>query len=221
MKKYALSALVFDFDIYPRGSVDSQHASEIAAAIEAGAAMPPLIIDQKSKRVVDGFHRGRSYRKLYGEEYQVNCVEKSYKNDAAMFIDAMKYNASHGRALTQHDKAHCLLIAERFSIAPEIVSESLNITPTRIGELRAHRIGSSGGRPLALKRTMQHMAGKELTAGQAGANERSSGMNQLFYVNQIIDLIENDLLDLANEELMRGLDRLATLLDNLRKKRAA
>ena len=37
MKKYAISELVFDFDLYPRGSVDSHHVGEIAAAIEAGS----------------------------------------------------------------------------------------------------------------------------------------------------------------------------------------
>jgi len=221
VKKYPLSALVFDFEIYPRGSVDSQHAAEIAAALEAGVTLPPFVIDVKSKRVVDGFHRGRAYRKLYGEDHKVDCVEKTYKNDAAIFIDAMKYNASHGRALTQHDKAHCLLLAENFSISAEIVAESLNLTAGRIGELRSSRIGSSAGHPVALKRTIQHMAGKDLTPAQAEANERSSGMNAAFYANQLIDLIENDLLDMSNQELLRRLERLAVLLRDIGKKRAA
>jgi ParB-like nuclease domain len=221
MKKHSISALVFDYDLYPRGSVDSQHASEIAASMEAGVSMPPIIIDAKSKRVIDGFHRGKAYRRLHGESYEVDCIEKHYKTEAEMFLDAMRYNASHGRALTQHDKAHCLLLAEKFSIEPDAVSKALNLTPDRMGQLRSTRIGSASGQPIALKRTIQHMAGKELTPGQAAANDRSSGMQQLFYANQLIDLIENDLVDTSNSDLIEGLRRLSELLNEFSKKKAA
>jgi len=59
------------------------------------------------------------------------------------------------------------------------------------------------------------MAGKELTPEQAEANRRLSGMEQLFYVNQLILLIENDLLDRSNEKLLAGLARLRELLDGV------
>lgn len=221
MKNHPLSALIFDFTIYPRGSVDSHHVSEISVAIEAHAPMPPLVIDAKSKRVVDGFHRGRAYRQLFGEEHSVECVEKRYASDGDMLLDAMRYNASHGRALTQHDKAHCLLLADRFSIAHESVLQALNLTPERMGELRTGRIGSAGGRPIALKHTIQHMSGRELTKAQTAANEKLGGMNQMFYVNQLIMLVENDLLDRSNGNLMDAVRRLDELLHSALRTKAA
>jgi ParB-like chromosome segregation protein Spo0J len=221
MKKYALSELVFDFDIYPRGDVDSHHVGEIASAIEAGQAMPPIVIDLKSKRIADGFHRCRAYRRLYGEAHQIDCIEKDYKNDKELFLDSMRYNASHGRALTQHDKVHCLLLAEKLKVSSALVAQALNITTDRVGELRTDRVGRIGSTPVALKQTIRHMSGKRLTQEQVTANDKLSGMNQLFYVNQIITLIESDLIDTSNADLQQGLTKLHGLLGGLVKRKAA
>lgn len=221
MKKYALSELVLDFDLYPRGSVDMHHAGEIADAIQAGAAIPPIVIDKKSKRVADGFHRWKAYRRLFGEDHKVDCVEKDYKDDAELFVDAMRFNASHGRALTIHDKTHCLILAEKLGIGPDLVTGALNITTARIGQLRTERIGKIGPANVALKQTIRHMAGKSLTVKQGEANDKLSGMNQMFYVNQLITLIENDLIDEANVDLADGLRRLRKLLDRFERVQAA
>ncbi len=221
MKKHPLSALVFDFTLFPRGSIDSHHVGEIESAIRAGSSMPPLVIDKSSKRVADGFHRSKALIRIYGEDYEVECIEKTYKTDADLFLDAMRYNASHGRALSQHDKAHCLLLAEKLAIDAVAVSQALNLTSERMGELRSSRIGTISGRPIALKQTIRHMAGKELTSNQSAANDKLSGMNQMFYANQIITLIENDLLDLSNVELMQTLEKLERLLQSVCRTKAA
>lgn len=54
------------------------------------------MIEKKSKRIVDGFHRHRVYSRLYGVDHEVEVVEKTYKNDAALFLDAARYNSAHG-----------------------------------------------------------------------------------------------------------------------------
>ena len=68
-----------------------------------------------------------------------------------------------------------------------------------------------------MKQTIRHMAGKNLNEGQVTANDKLSGMNQLFYVNQLITLIENDLIDYSNEDLIEGLTKLQDLISGLRK----
>lgn len=221
MTKHPISALVFDFTLYPRGSLDSHHVTEISQAILAGVTMPPIVIDAKSKRVIDGFHRGHGLKRLYGESYETECVEKRYKNEAAMFVDAMRYNASHGRALSAHDKAHCLLLAEKLSIDMATVGSALNLTPERIGEIRASKIGTVQGQSIALKNTIRHMAGEQLSNAQSAANDKLGGMNQLFYVNQLVTLLQNGLIDTANEDLQRGLLRLLDLLNEFARAKAA
>ena len=221
MKKYQLSELVLDFEIYPRGSVDSHHVGEIAEAIRAGSAMPPIVIEKKSKRIVDGFHRMKAFTRVFDEAHEVDCIEKEYKNEKELFLDSMRYNAAHGRALTQHDKVHCLLLADKLKISPTQVAEALRITTDRIGQLRMSRIGTASGRLIALKQTIRHMGGKDLTPGQVEANNKLGGMNTLFYVNQLITLIENDLIDSENEDLANGLERLHGLLGGFVKRKAA
>jgi hypothetical protein len=220
MKTYKLSELILDFDLYPRGKVDSQHATNMVISLEAGAELPPLVIEKKTKRIVDGFHRWRAYKQIYDLNFEVTCIEKTYKDDGDLFLDAMRYNSSHGRALTPHDMTGCIIKAKKFKLSDHLVGEALHLTTEKINGLRGARIGSVSGRPIALKHTIQHMAGKKLTKKQACANKKLSGMEQLFYVNQLVALIENDLIDMSNANLLSGLDKLHGLLEKVSVKAA-
>lgn len=217
-KTVALADLVFDFEMYPRSQVDSQHVGHIAEAIAAGAKLPAIVIDKKTKRIVDGFHRGRAHKRLYGDGAQVEVEEREYKTEAEMFIAAMIFNAAHGRNLTTYDRTHCILRAKRLKIEPEEIASALNVTVERIGELHTTRVGRVKARrngAVPLKRTIAHMAGLALTKDQEAANQKLGGMNQTFYANQLILLIENDLLDTGNEELLGRLRKLQGLLDTV------
>lgn len=216
MRKLKLSELILDFDLYPRSSIDSHHASEMQRSVSAGSELPPIVIDKKSKRVVDGFHRHRVYSRLYGVSHEVEVVEKSYANDAELFLDAARYNSSHGLKMDTHDKSHFVLRAIQLGIDDEAIAGALHVATKYIGELRVGRTATTKeGLTAAIKRTIQHKAGKELSKEQWSANDKLSGMNQVFYVNQIILLIESDLLDETNEELMRRLLVLGGLIDSL------
>ena len=212
MKTYKLSELVLDFNVYPRGKVDSQHVAQFVTSIEAKVELPPIIVEKKSKRIVEGFHRFNAYKRAYDLDYEVTCIEKSYKDDGEFFLAAMQYNASHGRALTPHDQAHCLIMAENFKLSDHLVATALNLTTGRIKGLRSTRIGKIGARPIALKQTIKHLAGRNLSENQEVANRKLGGMNQLFYVNQVVMLIENDLVDMDNNQLMNGFKKLRALL---------
>jgi hypothetical protein len=87
----------------------------------------------------------------------------------------------------------------------------------RDGRVASHMTENRRAEPIALKQTIRHMAGENLTAEQVAANDKLSGMNQMFYVNQLVTLIENALLDTGNAELMARLQHLADLIRRLRK----
>lgn len=211
MKKFKVGELIEDLDVYPRGGVDSQHASYIASALEAGSTVPPLVIEKKTKRIVDGVHRRRAYVSQFGEDYEVECIEKSYVNDGELFADAMRFNSGHGKTLSAADRARCLLLAEKFSLDLNIVGQALHMTATRIGELRATRISFGPHGEQAIKRTISHMAGTTLTPEQAEANEKLSGMSQVFYCNQLIALLQTGLVN-NSSSMDEALRRLHTLI---------
>jgi len=215
MKTMKAAEVVLDFDLYPRNNVDTHNVRCIMEAMLAGVEMPPVIIDRKSKRCADGFHRVKAALKIDANA-DITAIEKTYRTEADLFIDAMRYNASHGARLDPCDRTRCLLIAEKLSIPIDAVAGALHVQADRLGELRATRTATTGGGlEIPLKRTISHMAGRRLTKQQAEVNSRSSGMNQTFYANQIIDLIESKLLNLEDEKLMERLKRLHELLEEL------
>ena len=89
MKKMKAAELVLDFDLYPRNSLDPHNVKNIIEAISSGIELPPVIADRKSKRVIDGFHRVRGNLRLFGDDAEISVIEKDYRNEAAMFLDAM------------------------------------------------------------------------------------------------------------------------------------
>ena len=230
MQTININSLILDFDLYPRRKIDSQHAGYMLDSVEAGIELPPVIVDKISKRVIDGFHRVTAMKRFYKinkkEKPVINVILKSYKSEADMFLDAMKYNSAHGRSLDQCDKAHCIIRAEELELTIDKISMALSITVDKYGKLKTQHIGELHLSPhlknkqIPLKRTIRHLAGKKLTAKQVKANERLSGMNQSFYVNQIIDLLENNLLDAKNLHLMERLERLYDLLKEIINKKA-
>ena len=221
MKQMKLSALILDFSLYPRGEIDNQHAHYIQQAMESGTEMPPIVIDRKSRRIIDGFHRHRAYLKRFDEHHEVEVIEKTYKGEAEMFIDAMRFNAGHGRALSTYDRAHCLVRADELGITPEQIADALHLTSDALGEIRSGRLGLLNGGAIPIKRTISHMAGKSLTREQQEANGKLSGMHQLFYVNQLLLLIDNDLVMTENEQLMSGLVKLRGALEKILRSEAA
>lgn len=215
MTKVPLASLVLDFKLYPRGEVSSQHVHYLVEAMEACAKIPPIVVCKASRRVVDGFHRYRACERKDGAEGTIAIVEKTYKSDAELFVDAMRCNNSHGAALSKFDKTHCVLRAEELGITMDEVASALQVTTEAIGDLKIDRVGRmwSTKQRIPLKRTIRHMAGKPLTTGQQEANDKLSGMNQRFYVEQLVLLLTNDLIDTENEPLMESLKRLHGLLE--------
>lgn len=219
-KKMKVSELVFDYDLYPRGQVSSTDVSMMIEARKSGKNFPPILVDRRSKRIIDGFHRAKMEMRLHGADATITVQLKQYPNEAAMYRDAMRLNAEHGRKLSTWDRLHALGRATELGIDIDEVADDLNMTVEALGKLRTERIGelrTAGAKPedVPLKRTLRHLGGKELTARQVAANRRLSGMNQAFYANQLIELIECGGLNTADDSLMERLSILRRLLDGL------
>lgn len=217
--------LVEDFDLYPRPDVDSQHVSQMVEALEAGVELPAAIADRKSKRIVDGFHRKRAWIRWGGPDVEVPVIWKDYKNDGELFLDAMACNSGHGRRLSTFDKVRCAVIAGNLKLEPARVAAALKLTTERVSGLIISRTatGTLSGRysrtaagekgDVPLKRTIAHMAGGKINKQQQEANDKLSGMAPLFYINQVIILIEANLLPEGDENLETGLKKLHDLLE--------
>lgn len=213
MKHISVSKVVLDYNLYPRHEVQSYNVNLIAEALNSGTVLPPIIIDRKSKRVIDGFHRVKAYEKLYGEHAKIPCVEKDYASEKEMFAEAIEANSKHGRNLSLYDRARCLARAEELKMDISVVAHALNMTIETLGKLKAERLGYFQSTPIVLKRTTAHLAGGHLTREQVAYNEQAGGMPASFFINQLISMIESDSVNWDDENVTRGFKRLYELLD--------
>jgi len=218
----ALSELVMDYDLYPRVAIDTTHVAAMREAYRGGVHFPPIVADAASKRITDGFHRTRVWFHELGQDAEVAVILKPYKNDAEMFLDAMRLNAAHGKNLSPFDRARCAMRCRKYRIGMQQVAAALGMSVATIKGIAEGRVATSStpnkanvNEEVVLKRTIQHMSGKTLTQNQEKANERLSGMQQIFYVNQVLLLVENNLLDLENESLMIAITKLGEAIQSL------
>ena len=212
-----VSELVEDFDLYPRVSIDSGHVGHIVDALSSGATMPRIIAEEKTLRIIDGFHRARAYKRLYGDDHEMDVEVRRYGEKNAMFIDAMALNSSHGRNMTAYDRSHAIARAISLKIDPKAIAVALNITVDRIGEIKVGSFATVARTRVStpLKLPARHMAGRTISQAQADVMPKLGGNHQTFYVNQLSALIESDLLDTSNDKLMARLETLHELLEEL------
>jgi hypothetical protein len=214
IKQVPAAEVILDFDLYPRNDLDSHNVRRIVESMQAGIEMPPIIRDQKSHRCVDGFHRLRAAIRLYGDNSEVSVIDRTYKNEAEIFLDAMRLNASHGVGLDPFDRTRCVILGDKLKLTLDQIAGALNMTTQSLGKLRETRTAMAGSLRVPLKQGISKMFNnRRLTKQQAETNERLSGMNPLFHVNQLVMLIQADMLDLENENLIKGLQKLHALLD--------
>lgn len=212
-RKIKISKIALDYDIYPREHLNAYHVDEIVEALKAGTRMPPIIIDQSTFKVVDGWHRIEAIRKQLGDKASIEAELKEYEDEAAMFADSIRLNASHGQRLSRMDEAHCIAKAAEFKLKPAIVASLLNITAERAEVLVSRRLASSDEGTIVLKGSTAHLAGQRLSESQVEYNHKAGGLNQTFYINQIIAMIEGDAVDWDNEQVTSGLKKLMELLE--------
>ncbi len=208
-----VSELILDYDLYPRERIEPFNVNQMIEALTAGRELPPIIVDRKSLRVIDGFHRVKAYQKLHGPDAEIPLELRDYKDEAEMFCEAVRLNANHGRQLSSYDRARCIAKAEVLKLEPEVISSMLNMTLERIGEMKAQRFATYKMEPRVLKRTTAHLAGKELSDDEAQYNIKAGGMHQTFYINQVIVMLEADTVNWENQKVVNGLKKLYNLLD--------
>ena len=220
-KRLRLGELVEDFDLYPRQQVDGTHLAAMREAYEAGAVLPAIVIDAVSRRITDGFHRRRVLRAAHGDEHVVQVIAREYPNEGAMFLDAVRMNAKHGRNLSPFERRRCIQKCKRFRLRAKAMAQALGMRPETfraMGEGRTAQVidrGQSKPTAVILKRTVEHMSGQTLTHQQREANDRLGGMRQTYYVNQVLLLVESDLLDRSDDGLMEAIGKLHGALSGL------
>jgi hypothetical protein len=231
-----LSELIEDFDIYPRHSVDSSWVSDLARAIQAGDELPLVRVDKKTKRIVDGFHRSRAWRKVLGRGGEIEVDLRTYASEQDLLKEAIELNAKNGRKLDQQDRSRSALLLERHGVTVKEIAVVLHTTEQRVQELINVRVvlvrppqEPSGGRSLApekhpAKPVAYPQPGdspRELSAEQYRVMASSSGHRTAQTVSQLTKELESGLVDLSVAGLRRALWRLHDVIESVAQEPAA
>lgn len=170
IKKVKAIELIFDWNLWPRHDsedLDSTNLSRMKTALIAGITLPPIIINKKDNRIIDGFHRTKTVLNLYGDEAEIMADIRDYKNDAEMFLESVRVNNNHGLPLSPKDRTGVILKARKFKIPVPIIAEALGMdieSAKRFLEKRSARTKS--GEVLPLSGGCLSLAGKTLTDTQ-------------------------------------------------------
>jgi hypothetical protein len=208
-----LSDLVEDFDIYPRHSVDSSYVSDLSRAIQAGDELPLIRVDRKTKRIVDGFHRARAWRKVLGRGGEIEADVRAYASEQELLKEAIELNAKLGRKLDQQDRTRSALLLERHGVAVKEISVVLHTTEARVQELLNVRVvlvrpkqnpGGGGKAHGPEKRPAKPVVypapgrePREISEEQYRVMESSSGHRTGQTVTQLTRELESGLVDLT------------------------
>lgn len=221
-KTLPLALLVEDAMVYPRHAVDETHVRALVLAAQAGAKLPPVVVQAGTNRIVDGWHRVRMWRKVLGEEGRIACDVRTYESEADLLYDAINLNSSHGRRLDKTDLVRAIHLAESAGMVPARVALALHVPVKQVESLRlrvsiapvAIRGGLDDGRTVALKRPVLHLAQHAITTEQATAIRSAPGVSYGLLVRQLSDAIRYGLLPPGDANLTAALGELRRLLES-------
>lgn len=238
--KIKAAKLIEDFSIYPRSKVDSQHVAELVERLEVGEKLPSPVIDKKSLRIVDGVHRCRAYLRR-DPQAEIDVEVREYADEREMYLDAMRLNSRHGKAIVGSEITHAIIRAQELKIDNDQTAMALGITADRILKIMQLRVAeirpSHQSQPIAkvsnhrgssryvvLKQSLHHLAKDKtrvLTKSEARAAESASGTAQWLLLRQVRQLIEHNFLDLQNARVKEEFGKLAAVIANMGKRKAS
>jgi hypothetical protein len=211
-KQLAVSALVVDFNLYPRNTVQEVHVSDLVRALESGAMLPPIVIEKSTGRIVDGVHRRLAVLKHSGPDTVIDVDARDFKSDAELFLEAVRLNSMHGRKLDRADQTRIVLKLQEFQVPPQSISMALHVPEATVQMLALRFVTDSSGEQHPQKRGIEHLRGQQLSDAQLSALKtvRSAEAGRLAL--ELTRLIDNDLVDLEDRDVLVRFQSLAKSL---------
>jgi len=202
----------FDWELYPRMNVNWLTALKYADAMKTGADFPPIVIGMyRGKRyVIDGWHRVEAL-KLLDESY-VKAVVKPFGTWTDMFVEAVKLNITHGRAISPWEKARIIHKLKGLKFTLEQITEIVRVPVDKIERFAAKVVIGPDGKPLYLK---SPVAKASAITGVDPSKVDQSCLNVRsvqHLLTQLITLLEADLCPLEAGDVKERAVRLYSLL---------
>lgn len=211
-ERVAAASLIVDFTLYPRNQVDDTHIADLRKALASGVELPPLIVERGSNRIVDGVHRKTAHLQHFGDLAIVPVEFREYVDEAALFLEAVRLNAGHGRRLDRQDQTRIVLRLQELHVEPRVIAMTLHVPEQEVRTLSVRIVYDTSGAAVPLKRGMEHLRGQTLSDEQlkAAKSVRSAEVGRICM--ELNRLLENELVDYTDPQVHQRLKELAGLV---------
>jgi hypothetical protein len=190
--KRKIDDLKIDENVYPRNGISDINVYRLISALRTGVKLPPITIEARTLRIVDGRHRYEAYK---AEKLKtIEVVEKVYASEADLFADTVRLNVSHGEPLDQFNIRSAIVRLNEYGYSKEKISDVVRLPVPAILKIeRGFATDAETGKPVALKGGLSHLRGMPLDKEQQQVNRHYSGPKAIFYLRQLISLLQNDM----------------------------
>ena len=190
--------LVKDWNLWPRyesQALDATNLARIREAIKAGEELPPIIVDIKTNRIVDGFHRHEAYLKEFGDTTEITVEFREYEKESEVFKDAVRLNAKTGLPLSPRDKVHAILVMKKLKIPAVEQAKVLGMTDEhRLRILKNRTATTSTGENIPLPAGAMALAGKKLNKKEEHFARTSNGSLPVLHIRLLLNALRANVI---------------------------
>lgn len=196
-----ISGLTFDKELYPRMETNWMTAYSYSQAMRSGEVFPPIIVGSFEGKlyVVDGWHRVEA-KKMLKEQY-VQGIVKDYNDKKTLFLDAIKYNVSHGKPLSSQEKVRLIYkLKEEMGFDVAQIIGIVKVPMDKIELFKARVLTGVDGKPIFLKSVVARSRASD-EAKRAVNQDDLGSFNVVNLLSQLIELLESGVLDVDDEAI--------------------
>jgi len=205
-----------DNELYPRFQYNWQVAYDYAKSMETGAIFPPIVVAFHAGKyyLVDGKHRKEAYKQIKQDTVEVELIPVKSLDD--IFVEAVKRNVIHGKALSVGEKVQAALKLRMIDISDEKISEIIQVPIKDLNKFIAKRVTNTiTGEEIVLKKPLTHLAGQKISEEIANSQGLYHGGSQMRLVSEVIHLLETKSFNTKNAALMNKLKVMRKLIEEL------
>jgi hypothetical protein len=132
MEQVRASQLVWDKTIYSRPRIRKANVESLRMAIRAEQSIPPIVVEKRTNRIVDGIHRWQAWRQEKGDDVMLEVDFREYADENALWADSVKLNSGRGIQRTRTETQWVVVKSKERGIKLEEIAGLLFLPPREI-----------------------------------------------------------------------------------------
>ncbi len=211
-----IKQIVFDEELYPRGSFDWKTAYSYSQAMKTGAKFPPIYVGflDGSYVLMDGKHRIEANNNL--KIKSISCDIVRVKDKKELFIKAVQSNIKNGKPLSSYDRTKIIMGLDSMHVGITQISKVVQMPVTSVKKFMIERVRSSiSGEEILLKTPLKHLPQSKVSNDLDYVQDKITGSSQEAIVYDLKALLENNLIDKKNRKILNDLKVIYQLIKQL------